>query len=93
MAPSKQRETRRTWGQRVEGRRSSLGLSQGQLGLLAGIPQQTISRVELDQHVPRYETMSAIARGLGTSIEILFPIEAYPENLRKPRKMRAGVAS
>lgn len=89
MAPSKKREERRSWGQRVEERRSELRLSQAQLQTICGLPQQTISRVELDLVVPRYSTMAALAKGLGTTIEQLFPVEAYPERLRKPRKVSA----
>lgn len=93
MAPSNHRVIRRSWGQRVEARRQELNLSQCQLAAIAKIPQQTISRVELDRHVPRYQTMSVIARGLGTTIEALFPMESYPEELRKPRKQRVGATT
>lgn len=55
-----------------------MDLSQGQVGRIAGIPQQTVSRVELDKHVPRYATMAAIARALGSSVEELFPMESHP---------------
>ena len=90
MAPSRRREIRKSWGQRVEERRTELRMSQAQVSVLSGLPQQTISRVELDLVVPRYSTMAALAKGLGTTIETLFPVDAYPERLKKPRK--AGVA-
>lgn len=87
MAPSRRREIRKSWGQRVSERREELRLSQAQVSVLSGLPQQTISRVELDLVVPRYSTMAALAKGLGTKVEILFPVEAYPERLRAPRKI------
>lgn len=63
-----------------------MGLSQGQLGRLTHLPQQTISRVELDYVVPRYETMAALAKGLGSTIPDLFPMDSFPERLKKSRK-------
>jgi transcriptional regulator with XRE-family HTH domain len=86
MAASPHREQRKSWGQRVSARREELRLSQAQLQTICGLPQQTISRVELDLVVPRYGTMAALAKGLGTTIEALFPVEAYPHRLRTPRK-------
>lgn len=88
MAPSRRREARRTWGQRVEGKRTALNWTQVQLGEIANLPQQTISRVELDLVVPRYGTMAALARALGTTVEELFPVDSYPERLKLSRKGR-----
>jgi transcriptional regulator with XRE-family HTH domain len=91
VAESIQREERRSWGQRVEARRLELQLSQGQLGRISQVPQQTISRIELDRVAPRYETMDKIARGLGTTVEDLFPQGSHPRHLRVSRKV--GVAA
>lgn len=86
MTPSRKREIRKTWGQRVEERRADLRMSQVQVAELSGLPQQTISRIELDLVVPRYGTMAALAKGLGTTIEALFPVDSYPERLKTSRK-------
>jgi transcriptional regulator with XRE-family HTH domain len=86
MAPSDGRASSRSWGKRVERRRLHLGLSQEALGTLAGLPQQTVSRVELNLVVPRYRTMAALAGALGTSIELLFPMDAYPDRLKTTRR-------
>lgn len=77
----------------MSSRREALGLSQRRLALLADIPQQTVSRVELDRVVPRYPTMRAIARTLGTTVEDLFPMDSYPPSLREPRKVTKRRAS
>jgi DNA-binding XRE family transcriptional regulator len=90
MAPSRERQARRTWGQRVEERRTELRFSQETVAKISGLPQQTISRVELERHAPRYETMAAIAKALGTTVEDLFPIDAYPVHLRMSKKARAS---
>lgn len=86
MTPSRKREIRRSWGQRVSDRREELRLSQAQVHELSGLPQQTISRVELDLVVPRYSTMAALAKGLATTVPELFPVDSYPERLKTSRK-------
>lgn len=88
MAPSPERRAKRTWGIRVSDRREALGFTQATVAKLSKLPQQTISRVELERVAPRYETMAAIAKALATSVEDLFPIEAYPSHLKRSHKNR-----
>lgn len=61
-------------------RRLELGLSQRALGQAAGISQQAVSALERGASVPRVATMRRIADALGTTIEVLFPMEAAPRD-------------
>lgn len=61
------------WGALVKRRRSDLGLSQGQLADLVGVPFQTISKVEVGAIVARDYLKAAIALRLFVEVDALFP--------------------
>lgn len=53
--------------------RLDCGLTQEVLARLSGIPQYTISRLELDRHRPSAEVAAAIAGALVLSVRAVFP--------------------
>ena len=65
------RESRRVLGQRVKQARKSAGLTQERLAQAAGIKRVTLARIEAGENSPRFETLQAIARGLGLPVERL----------------------
>jgi transcriptional regulator with XRE-family HTH domain len=69
----------KSWATRVLERRQEIRLSQQKVAELAGITQQALSSIERGKAVPRFLTMDALARALGTSVEQLFPIESRPK--------------
>lgn len=60
------------WGSAVEARRSQLGLSQAQLATLAGITQQTVSKIEAGRMIPHDRLKLVLANRLGTEPGALF---------------------
>ena len=56
-------------------------MTQARLAELAGVTQQSISRIERGEVTPRVTTMYDIARALGTSIDALFPMTSAPRPL------------
>lgn len=73
-------------------RREHLKLSQAQLAALCKPPttQQTISKVENNEIVPKLETMESVSRALGTTVEELFPwgSRPKPDQLRERREAK-----
>lgn len=61
------------WGARVRQRRTDLGLTQGQLADLVGVPFQTISKVENGGIVCRDYLKAALALRLAVEVDDLFP--------------------
>lgn len=61
------------WGNLVRRRRNVLGLTQGQLADLIGVPFQTISKVERGTIVCRDYLKVALALRLFVEVEDLFP--------------------
>jgi transcriptional regulator with XRE-family HTH domain len=78
------REAEKSWGARVFDKREALDLSQAQLADLAGVTQQTISKIENNTLVPRIGTMEAIAGALGTTVDLLFPWASRPQKPAVP---------
>jgi transcriptional regulator with XRE-family HTH domain len=72
-------EAERSWGTRVAMRRAQLRFSQVQVATIAGVDRSLISRIEANQVVPRFRTMEAVARALGTNVDELFPFESHPQ--------------
>ncbi len=58
-------------GRRIRALRTQVGLSQEELAKRAKIGRATLARIELGQDSPRYETLVAIARGLGCDVSRL----------------------
>lgn len=55
-------------GGRVRAARATLRISQEELAGRAGVPSETISRVEMSRIVPTLPTLGAIAKGLGCEL-------------------------
>lgn len=68
-----------TWGWRFQRRRDELGFSQKDISTVTGLTQQSVSRFENDEIVPRIETLEKYARSVGATVENLFPMELRPQ--------------
>jgi transcriptional regulator with XRE-family HTH domain len=83
-----------TFGQKLRRLREELGLSQDALGERAGIHGRHIGRFEIGGAMPRAETVVALARALGTSIDSLLRDDepgasaGGPSPARDPELMR-----
>lgn len=86
---AKRAAAEKSWATRVFERRDSLKLTQTQVADLAGITQQSLSRIERDEVIPRFSTMDALARALGTTVEQLFPIARLKPIIRVNSKSHA----
>jgi transcriptional regulator with XRE-family HTH domain len=76
MGKSKQN----AFAERLRTLRESAGLSQYRLAQLSGITKQSLSRLELGQGQPTFETVLALARGLGVEVgAFAYPLEDTPE--------------
>lgn len=62
---------RRLFGKQLRALRTDRGLTQQELAERAGISRVTIARFEAGEQLPRYQTMIALADGLGVAIECL----------------------
>ncbi len=85
-----------TFADRLQALRERAGFTQYRLAQLSRLSKQTLSRLELGLTQPSWETVQALARGLGVSVEA-FVIE--PEDLPevppvkfpgRPRREPAG---
>lgn len=90
MSPKERREAERSWGSRVSERREDLKLSQAQVVKASGgeVTQQTISKIENNEILPRPGTMQVLARALGTTVEELFPWSSYETTVRQVQESR-----
>ena len=57
-----------SFGDNMKKRRKELRITQTELSRISGVPQSTISAVEIGARVPTEETMMMIARGLRCSV-------------------------
>lgn len=64
---------------RVREKRIEKGLTQKELGRLAGISQTTISHIEIGNYIPMVDTALKIAAVLGVAAEELFILPDLPE--------------
>lgn len=71
QAEAEGRRGRRLFGERLERLRGEAGLSQEALAAKAGISRVTIARLEAGEQDPHYETLLALAQGLGMPLEKL----------------------
>lgn len=73
--PPRSAPTPATFGQRLRATRKALGLTQGQLGVRMGLPEDTaavrVSRYETDVHTPDPETAQRLANLLGVPLAYL----------------------
>jgi len=65
------RRGRRLLGERLARLRREAGLSQEALAAKSGISRVTIARLEAGERDPHYETLRALAQGLGVPLERL----------------------
>ena len=56
---------------RLQRLKRDAGLTQEALAVKSGISRVTFARLEAGEQDPRYETLPALARGLGVSLETL----------------------
>ena len=68
---------RQTLGNRVRGFRETAGLSQQALAHSAGIARITLVRLENGKHVPKLDTLRAVAAALERQVEDLLAIHDY----------------
>lgn len=64
-------------------RREKTGISKYRLAILSGITKQTLTRLELGQGNPSWETVVKLARALGVGVEV-FAVE--DELVKAPKK-------
>lgn len=57
--------------------RNKLGLNQTEFGMLVGIDQRHISRIERGTHKPSLKTLLKIANACGVDVAIFFAEEIY----------------
>lgn len=62
------------WGSRIRLSRETAGLSQSQLGRLAGVTFAAVSQWERGVRIPRDEMKVSIADALGVDVRTLFPL-------------------
>jgi len=65
------RRGRRLLGERLKRLRGEAGLTQETLAKRSGVSRVTIARLEAGEQDPHYETLCALARGLGLPLERL----------------------
>ncbi|MFD7335438.1 helix-turn-helix transcriptional regulator [Streptomyces violascens] len=58
--------------------RSSMGLSQGQLGAVLGVSRQTINAIETERYTPSLPLAISLARFFEVTVEEMFPVEDSP---------------
>jgi len=57
----------------VRATRLKLGLTIAEVGVRAECSPNTLSMIELNQHLPRLAVREKIARALGVDVTVLFP--------------------
>jgi transcriptional regulator with XRE-family HTH domain len=78
-------------GDRLREFRKQAGLTQKQLQERSGVPQNTISRIELDTvKVPSTKTLLGLSRALQVSIESLLGVDESPRSATTAAKARRG---
>jgi transcriptional regulator with XRE-family HTH domain len=77
-----------TFADRLKSLRERTGVSQYRLAQLAGLAKQTVSRLELGQIRPSWETVQALARGLGVEVGAFVTDQGAPAEQPPPAKPR-----
>ena len=65
------RQGRETLGRRVREQRQSAQFTQAELAKRSSIGRTTVARIESGEQSPRFNTLSAIARALGLTVDDL----------------------
>jgi transcriptional regulator with XRE-family HTH domain len=76
-----------TFADRLQSLREAAGISQYRLAQLSGVTKQTVSRLEAGLTQPAWETVVALARGLGVEVGAFvtgpgLPVESPPARPR-----------
>lgn len=61
---------RETFADRLRSLREAAGISQYRLAQLSGLTKQTLSRLELGESKPSWETVQALARALAVDVTV-----------------------
>lgn len=73
MTPAEKQQVRQRIGLRIMVLREQAGLSQGQLGEMAGLQRTHVCRIEAGKYAVTLETLQAIADALGMTVDIVDP--------------------
>jgi transcriptional regulator with XRE-family HTH domain len=76
-----------TFAERLQALREKAGVTQYRLAQLSGVSKQTLSRLEMGATQPSWETVQALARGLGVEVGA-FVTEAARQAPPEPAKAR-----
>jgi transcriptional regulator with XRE-family HTH domain len=76
-----------TFADRLQALRKRAGVTQYRLAQLSGVSKQTLSRLELGTAQPSWDTVQALARGLGIEVGA-FVIESAAPAVVEPARPR-----
>jgi transcriptional regulator with XRE-family HTH domain len=76
-----------TFAERLQALREKAGVTQYRLAQLSGVSKQTLSRLELGTTQPSWDTVQALARGLGVEVGA-FVIESARQTPPVPARPR-----
>jgi transcriptional regulator with XRE-family HTH domain len=85
-----------TFADRLTALREAAGVSQYRLAQLSGVTKQTVSRLEAGQVQPSWDTVQALARGLGVEVGAFVTNAGPPQDVpvrspgRPPKAVEAG---
>ena len=71
MTDEQKQATRDRIGQRIAALRKLTGMSQEQLAVRAGLQRTHVSRIEAGKYAVTLETIQAIAKALGMTVDIV----------------------
>jgi transcriptional regulator with XRE-family HTH domain len=75
-----------TFADRLRSLREGAGISQYRLAKRSGLTKQTISRLELGEGAPTWDSVQALARALAVGVEAFVIADAKPA----PRKRKGN---
>ena len=59
-------------GSKLKQARAAAGLTQKELGTIAGVQRETVNHAEMGRHLPGAETLGKIARALDLPVDTFF---------------------
>ena len=77
-----------TFADRLSAIREAVGISQYRLAQLSGVTKQTISRLELGETQPSWDTVQLLARALGAEVTAFVTLPAELPATEKPPRGR-----
>lgn len=83
MTDEQKQQTRERIGQRIAALRSVAGMTQAQLADKAGMQRSHLSRIEAGSLAVTLESIEAIARALGMTVDLIDPRLADMAPLKK----------